>query len=75
MLRRVRATRDEESKKIKKAGSDEKAEDRRLKLERTKKMERDAKLKMLSSEEQKKFLEKERAKEFRKSQMRGARKG
>ena len=75
MLRRVRATRDEEAKKIKKVDTDEKAEERRLELEKKKKVERDAKLKGLNSEEQKKFLEKERTRDFRKSQMKGARKG
>lgn len=75
VLKRVRATREEEIKKIKKIDTEEKAEERRTQAEKSKKQERDAKLKGLSSEQQKKFLEKERAKEYRKSQMKGARKG
>lgn len=74
VMRKVRATREEEAKRIKKLGSDEKAEERRLNAEKQKKQERDAKLSALSSAEQKKFLEKERTREFRKSQMRGAKK-
>ena len=46
-----------------------------MELEKKKKVERDAKLKGLTSEEQKKFLEKERTRDFRKSQMKGAKKG
>lgn len=46
----------------------EKNEDRRLKLEKEKKVARDEKLKGMSDQQQKKFLEKERAQEMRKSQ-------
>ena len=74
-MKRARATREEEIKKIKKLDIDEKAEERRTQQEKLKKQERDAKLKGLTSDQQKKFLEKERAKEFRKSQSKGARKG
>jgi hypothetical protein len=75
VLRRVKSTREEESNKIKKVDLDGKAEDRRLSAEKAKRQARDAKLKTMSDVEQKKFLEKERTKEFRKSQMKGARKG
>lgn len=67
-LRRVKATREEEIKKIKKVDESEKNEDRRIKLEKEKKVARDEKLKGMSDLQQKKFLEKERAQELRKSQ-------
>ena len=67
-LRRIRTTREEEIKKIKKADETEKNEERKLKLEKEKKKERDEKLKNMSSEQQRKFLEKERAQDMRKSQ-------
>lgn len=67
-MRRVKATREEEIKKIKRAGEDEKAEERRLKVEKEKKKERDDKLKLMSPEQQKKFLEKERQADLRKAQ-------
>ena len=68
VIRRVRATRDEEMKKIKKVDEVEKAEERRLKGEKEKRTQRDDKLKGMSAEEQKKFLEKERTTEQRRTQ-------
>ncbi|KAB8446228.1 hypothetical protein FH972_025210 [Carpinus fangiana] len=51
-LRRVRATRDDEVKKLRRADEDERAEERRVKLEKDKKEERDRKLKGMSADEQ-----------------------
>ncbi|KAI9667155.1 MAG: hypothetical protein M1831_001332 [Alyxoria varia] len=67
-LRRVRATRDEEIRKIKKTSEDEKAEERRTKAEKEKKEEREKKLRNLSADEQRKALEKERASDMRRGQ-------
>lgn len=66
-MRRVKATRDDEIKKIKRVDESEKAEDRRLKLEKDKKLERENKLKSMTPEQQKKFLDKERAVELKKN--------
>lgn len=46
--------------------SEEKAEDRRLEEAKRKKVERDSRLKGMSAEEQRKYLEKEREKDQRK---------
>lgn len=62
-MRKVRATREEETRKIKKIDEDEKAEERRTMSDKMKKEERDRKLASMKPEEQKKFLERERAKE------------
>ncbi|KAL8723174.1 MAG: hypothetical protein Q9181_007339, partial [Wetmoreana brouardii] len=58
----IRTTREDELKKMKKADEGEKAEERRLEAEKMKKQQRDTRLKGLSAEEQRKFLEKEREK-------------
>lgn len=65
-LRRIRATREEQIAKIKKADDEEKAEERKIALDKQKKEMRDAKLGRLSADEQRKFLEKEREKGMRK---------
>jgi hypothetical protein len=67
-IRKIRQTREEEIKRIKKADDEEKAEERKLKGDKEKKEKRDALLNALSGEEQKKFLDKEREKELRRSQ-------
>ena len=67
-LRRVRTTRDEELRKIKKMSEDEKAEERRTKAEKDKKEEREKKLRNLSGDEQRKALERERALDMRRGQ-------
>jgi len=63
VLRKVKATREDETKKLKRAIEEEGKEERELKLAEKKKTERDAKLRNMSAAEQKKFLEKEREKE------------
>ena len=61
--RKIMGTREGEQAKLRKADDEEKAEERRLENEKKKKELRDGKLKGMSAEEQKKFLEKERLKE------------
>jgi Protein of unknown function (DUF1682) len=65
--RKVRSIRETEVEKLRRRDDEEKAEERKLEADRKKKAERDAKLKGLSAEEQRKFLDKEREKEQRKS--------
>ena len=67
VLRRVKATRDEEIKKIRKLDESEKAEGRKTATDKAKKDERERKLKGMSADEQRKFLDKERDKDQRKS--------
>ena len=67
-LKKVRQTREEGIRKIKKVDEDEKAEERKLKADKEKKEKRDALLKGMSAEEQRKYLEKEREKDTRKAQ-------
>ncbi|KAI4137934.1 MAG: hypothetical protein LQ341_004902 [Variospora aurantia] len=74
VTRRIKSTREEEVKKLKKAGEGEKAEERRLEAEKKKKEMRDTRLKGLSAEEQRKFLEREREKGQKKQEKRMSRK-
>ena len=59
-MRKIRATREEEMRKLKKVDDDEKAEERRLEDIKKKKELRDGRLKGMSAEDQRKFLDKER---------------
>jgi len=74
VLRKVRAVREEEAKKLQKQADEEKAEERQLKRDEDKKLEREKKLRGMSAEEQKKFLEREREKESRKAMKRQTKK-
>lgn len=74
VTRRIKSTREEEVKKLKKADEGEKAEERRLEAEKKKKEMRDTRLKGLSAEEQRKFLEREREKGQKKQEKRMSRK-
>lgn len=74
VTRKIRTTREEEVKKLKKADEGEKAEERRLEAEKKKKEMRDTRLKGLSAEEQRKFLEKEREKGQKKQEKKMSRK-
>ncbi|KAF2085528.1 DUF1682 domain protein, partial [Saccharata proteae CBS 121410] len=67
-LRRVRATREDEIRKIRRVDEEEKAEERKIEADKAKKAERERKLKNLSADEQRKFLDKEREKDMRRSQ-------
>lgn len=66
-MRRIRATREEEMRKIRKQTEEEKSEERKSQSEKLKKQERDSKLSRMSADEQKKFLQKEREAEQRKT--------
>lgn len=68
VLRKVRATRDNMSKELRKAAKEEKNEERILEREKAKKAKRDAELAALDAKAQKKYLEKEQTKEMRKAQ-------
>ncbi|KAF2398124.1 DUF1682-domain-containing protein [Trichodelitschia bisporula] len=67
-MRKVRATRDDEIRRIKKIDEEEKAEERKSNADREKKEKRDASLRNMSAEQQRKFLEKEKEKEARRAQ-------
>ncbi|KAK5123795.1 hypothetical protein LTR85_002431 [Meristemomyces frigidus] len=66
-MRKIRATREEAQAKIRKVDEDEKAEERKVAGDKLKKEEREKRLSGMTSAEQKKFLEKEKEKEARKS--------
>ncbi|KAL1303971.1 hypothetical protein AAFC00_000418 [Neodothiora populina] len=66
VMRRVRTTRDDEHKKIKKQQDIEQAEERKGQSDKQKKEERERKLKGMTAEEQRKFLEREKDKDMRK---------
>lgn len=68
VLKRVRATREAMISQIKKVAEEEKNEERQIEKERLKKAKRDAELKGLDAKAQKKYLEKEKDRELRKSQ-------
>jgi hypothetical protein len=68
VTRRIRATREDEIRKIKKVDEDEKAEERKIQADKDKKEKRDLLLKNMGADEQKKFLDREREKEQRRSQ-------
>ncbi len=67
VLRKVKAVRDDTVKQIKKADDEEKAEERAQERERVKKAKRDEELNALDAKAQKKYLEREREKNIRKS--------
>lgn len=66
VMRRVRVTREEESKKIKKLTEAETADERKSAADKVKLDARNAKLKGMSADQQRKFLEKEKEKSQRK---------
>lgn len=63
VLRKVKSVREDEIRKLQKVADEEKSEERMLKRDEEKKSERDRKLRGMTADEQKKFLEKEREKE------------
>ncbi|KAJ6261363.1 hypothetical protein Dda_4033 [Drechslerella dactyloides] len=67
VLRKVRSMREDERRKLERVEEEKKAEERQANRDEKKKQERDAKLRGLSAEEQKKFLEKEKEKEMKKA--------
>jgi hypothetical protein len=70
VMRKVKLTREEMTRKLQKAEEEEKAEERAVEREKAKKMKRDMELKGLDAKAQKKYLEKEKEKEIRKMQKR-----
>ncbi|KAF8859004.1 putative UPF0674 endoplasmic reticulum membrane protein [Acephala macrosclerotiorum] len=68
VLRKVRTTRDDAVRRLQKADEEEKAEERNLEREKVKKLKRDLELKALDAKGQKKYLEKEKEREMKKSQ-------
>ncbi|CAK7567501.1 MAG: hypothetical protein SEPTF4163_005466 [Sporothrix epigloea] len=67
VLRKIKNTREEIVKHIKKADAEEKAEERAIEREKLRKQKRDAELSVLDAKAQKKYLEREREKELRKA--------
>ena len=74
-MRKIRGTRDEQIRQLKKIDDDEKAEERKLEGDKKKKAERDAKLTGMSAEEQKKYLERERERDHKKATKRMTKRG
>lgn len=68
VMRRVRQTREDEINRIKRVDEDEKAEERKTQGDKAKKEKRDALLSGMSADQQRKYLDKEREKESRRSQ-------
>lgn len=68
VLRKIRQARDEQINRLQRVDQEEKDSERALKRDKGKKEKRDAMLKGLSADDQRKFLEREREKEMRKSQ-------
>ncbi|KAK5081447.1 hypothetical protein LTR70_005808 [Exophiala xenobiotica] len=66
VTKKIRQTRETESSKLKKVAEKEAEEDRMLTMEKLKKEERDRKMKGMTAEQQRKFLEKEADKKRRK---------
>ena len=75
ITRKVRSVREELIAQIKKAEDGVKAEERALEREKAKKAKRDLELGALDAKAQKKYLDKEREKELRKMQKKGATRG
>ncbi|KAM3504790.1 hypothetical protein MY10362_003350 [Beauveria mimosiformis] len=68
VLKKIRNVREQKINQIKKVAEEERAEERAAEKEKAKKTKRDADLKGLDAKAQKKYLEKEQAKEQRKAQ-------
>ncbi|RMZ30321.1 hypothetical protein D0859_05564 [Hortaea werneckii] len=74
-MRKIKATREDEAKKIRRLDEEEKAEERKLIMEKAKREERDARLSKMTADEQRKFLDKEREKDKRRGEKRRTMKG
>ena len=75
VLRKVRVTREDAIKRLQKADEEEKAEERALEREKSKKLKRDLELKGLDAKAQKKYLEKEKEREMKKMQKKQVQRG
>ncbi|CAG7936370.1 unnamed protein product [Penicillium nalgiovense] len=67
VMRKVRNVREAEIKKLRRADEEEKAEERKLAAERLKKEERERILRSMTADEQRKYLDREKEKETRRS--------
>lgn len=74
IMRKIKAVREEEHKKLLKAGKTENAEERRRETEKKKKEQRDERMRGMTAEEQRKFLDKERERESKRGERKMARK-
>lgn len=70
VMRKMRQVRDEQINRLQKAEQEERDSERASKRDREKKEKRESTLKGLSADEQRKYLEREREKEMRRSQKR-----
>ena len=75
VLKKIRATRDEEKKRFEKLYEEEQAETRLTERDEKKKKEREEKLRGMTADEQKKFLDREREKETKKMMSKKTRRG
>lgn len=75
VLRKVKATRENAINRLKKADDEEKAEERAIEKEKSKKAKRDAELAALDAKAQKKFLAKEQEKQQRRDQKKMTQRG
>lgn len=75
VLRKVKAAREDEIRKLQKVADEEKAEERMIKRDEEKKTEREKRLRGMTAEEQKKFLEREREKEGRRAAKKQTKRG
>jgi len=74
-LRKIKATREDEKKKLKRAIEEETKEERETQRAEEKKADREAKLRRMTAAEQKKFLDREREKERKDLMKKQSRKG
>ena len=70
LARKIRATREGAIRKLQKAAEEEVYEERNLEREKAKKVKRDLELSALDAKGQKKYLEKEKEREMKKTQKR-----
>jgi hypothetical protein len=75
VLRKINATREQEKGKLKKVSDKEAEEERLRQMDKMKKDERDRKMKGMSAEEQRKFLDRENEKQRKKMEKKMTRKG
>ncbi|KAI9931247.1 hypothetical protein ASPWEDRAFT_102440 [Aspergillus wentii DTO 134E9] len=75
VMRKIRNAREEEIKKLRRADEEEKAEERKLAAEKIKKEERERILRGMTADEQRKFLDREREKDQRRSMKKSTRRG
>ncbi|KAL3475615.1 hypothetical protein BJX99DRAFT_229291 [Aspergillus californicus] len=75
VMRKIRNVREEEIKKLRRVDEQEKAEERKLAAEKIKKEERERVLRGMNAEEQRKYLDREREKEQKRSMKKYSKRG